>query len=172
VGAHTGYFNNQQPTAQIYLCPNCGLPTFFYEEEQHPGPLMGRDIDGLDEDIEQIYREIRETAKDGCFTATILLGRKLIMHIAVEAGAKEGQSFKQYINFLATKNYVPPNAKRLLDYMRDLGNEKNHEIKLGTPEEVHKLVKFIEALLYFIYELENEFDDEPDIAQTPPPAAT
>jgi hypothetical protein len=124
--------------------------------------MIGREIKGLEPDVQEVYKEIRETAKDGCYTATILLGRKLIMHIAVEAGAEEGKTFKEYVNFLASKHYVPPNAQKLLDYMRELGNEKNHEIKLGSPEEVQKIVKFVEALLYFIYEIETEFNDETD----------
>jgi hypothetical protein len=48
--------------------------------------------------------------------------------------------------------------------MRKLGNEKNHEIKLGTQDEVEKVIKFAEALLYFVYELSNEFAVETDPA--------
>lgn len=159
VGAHMGYSNNASPAAKIYLCPNCGLPTFFWGEEQAPGPMIGREIKGLEPAVQEVYREIRETTKNGCYTAAILLGRKLIMHIAVDAGALEGKTFKEYVDFLATKHFVPPNAQKLLDYMRSLGNEKNHEIKLGSPDEVHKIVKFVESLLYFIYEIKTEFED-------------
>jgi len=122
--------------------------------------MMGRDVQGLPHDIEAVYKEIRDTAKGGSLTAAILLGRKLIMHIAVGAGAEEGKSFKQYIDYLAKEHYIPPKASKLLDYMRELGNEKNHEIKLGTPEEVQRLVKFVESLLYFVYELEAEFPEK------------
>jgi hypothetical protein len=65
---------------------------------------------------------------------------------------------------LSKNHYLPPNADKLLEYMRKLGNEKNHEIKLGTQDEVEKVIKFAEALLYFVYELSNEFAVETDPA--------
>jgi hypothetical protein len=37
-----------------------------------------------------------------------------------------------------------------------LGNEKNHEIKIGTKDEAAKILKFIEALLIFMYEFLEE----------------
>lgn len=157
VGAHMGYRHSRDHHAKSYLCPNCGLPTLFYGEYQSPGPLIGREILGLPEDIKSVYKEMRSTIKNDDYTSTALLGRKLIMHIAVEAGAKEGDNFKSYIDFLAQKHYVPPKADRLLEFVRGLGNEKNHEIKLGTAEEAQKIIKFIESLLYFVYELESEY---------------
>lgn len=156
--------------ACIYICPNCGLPTFFFGTEQHPGPLLGREIRGLHSDIDAVYKELRNTAKNASYTATSLLGRKLIMHIAVEAGAKEGQTFEAYVNYLSDNHYLPPNADKLLTYMRRLGNEKNHEIKLGQKEEADRIIKFVEALLYFVYELNEEFADKPD--KTTPKADT
>ncbi len=158
VGGHYGYTHSHG--GQIILCPNCGLPTFFHSDVQSPGPMIGRDIEGLSEDIHGIYLEIRDTAKNGNHTATALLGRKLIMHVAVESGAEEDLSFKEYVNFLADNHHIPPKADKLLEYMRSLGNEKNHEIKLGNPADSKKVIKFIESLLYFVYELETEFQDE------------
>lgn len=158
VGSHVGYYPNNRPDACIYICTTCGLPTFFFGSDQYPGASIGREINGLPDDIASVYKELRNTAKDSSYTAALMLGRKLIMHIAVEAGAKEGDSFKSYVNYLSTNHYLPPNADKLLEYMRKLGNEKNHEIKLGTQDEVEKVIKFVEALLYFVYELSNEFN--------------
>lgn len=158
IGAHKGY-HNSHGSAYIYICPNCGCPTLFQSNTQIPGPMMGRDIAGLNEDTAAVYKEMRNSAKDGNNTAVVMLGRKLIMHIAVEAGADEGKTFAEYVTYLGQQHYTPPNAAPLLDYMRKLGNEKNHEIKLGTAEEAQKIIKFVEALLYFVYELKNEFSD-------------
>lgn len=156
IASRTGY-HNQPGGAYVYICPNCGHPTFFRGDQQVPGPMIGRDVGGLNEDTAEVYREMRDSAKNGCNTAVIMLGRKLIMHIAVEAGAPEGKTFAEYVTYLGQQHYTPPNAEPLLDYMRKLGNEKNHEIKLGTPDEAQKIIKFVEALLYFVYELKNEF---------------
>ena len=77
------------------------------------------------------------------------------MHIAVEANAKANQSFLDYVNYLATNGYVPPNGKGWVDYIRTRGNEANHEIVLMGRDDAMALVGFVEALLKFIYELPN-----------------
>ena len=162
IGTNHGYFHQGSgPSTRIYICTNCGCPTFFDQQDnQHPGPILGRDVKGLPNDIENVYREIREDIKNQCFTSAILLGRKLIMHVAVDvAKAKEGESFVAYIEHLEKSNYIPPNASKLLDYLRKLGNEKNHEIKLGNLVESERILGFIEALLFFIYELGGETDE-------------
>ncbi|MBI5356669.1 DUF4145 domain-containing protein [Candidatus Collierbacteria bacterium] len=159
VGSDKGYFHKNF-SARIYICTNCGRPTFFYSQMQYPGPMLGKTILNLPIGIERIYYEIRESMKNDCYTAAILLGRKLIMHIAVDvAQAKEGESFKDYIKHLASSNYIPPNAGRLLEYLKNIGNEKNHEIKIGEQEEATGILKFIEALLYFIYEIGEKLDE-------------
>lgn len=162
VAGHLGYYNQQYQHNDIYICPSCGIPTYFQYTKQTPGALMGRDVVNLPVDISSIYDEIRDSIMSSNYTAAVLLGRKLIMHLAVDvAGAEEGKTFVQYIEYLKGSNYIPPNAEGLLDFLREQGNEKNHEIKLGTVEEAKKIIKFIESLLYFIYELgESEIKDE------------
>lgn len=145
----------------IYICTNCGNPTFFDADlNQHPGPLLGRNIEKLPEDISEIYKEIRESIKVSNYTAAELLARKLIMHLAVNtAKAKEGETFVQYIEHLKSEGYIPPNGLAWIKYAKDLGNEKNHEIKIGNAEDSSKLLKFIEVLLIFIYEFAPEIKE-------------
>ena len=82
------------------------------------------------------------------------------MHLAVDiAKANEGLSFAEYVGHLKSSNYIPPNGDKILGYIKDLGNEKNHEIKIGNEEESQKILKFIEGLLIFIYEFPSEFED-------------
>lgn len=161
VGSHTGYFNNSNPNTKIYICPFCGMPTLFYQNKQYPGPLLGRNIENLPSGVAEIYRELKDTNKNSSFTAVSLLGRKLIMHLAVNvARAKEGEKFVQYVEYLKKSGYIPPNGDKILKYIKDLGNEKNHEIKIGTKEEAEKIIKFIEALLIFMYEFPSEFQNK------------
>lgn len=125
VGSHTGYFNESNSTTKIYICTFCGMPTLFFENRQYPGPLLGRTIQNLPEDVEQVYKEMREANKNSSFTAVSLLGRKLTMHLAVNvAGAKEGEKFVQYVEHLKKSGYIPPNGDKILEYIKNLGNEK------------------------------------------------
>jgi hypothetical protein len=122
--------------AHIYLCSSCGCPTFFdYQNNQFPGPIIGRNIDHLPKDVGEIYKEMREDVKNASYTSAILLGRKLIMHLAVDvAKAEEGEKFVKYIEHLKLSGYIPPNGDKALEYMKNLGNEKNHEIKIGMED--------------------------------------
>jgi hypothetical protein len=62
--------------------------------------------------------------------------RKILMHIAVNRGAPaEDTSFKQYVEYLDGHGYVPPDGKAWVDYIKDRGNEANHEIKAFERED-------------------------------------
>jgi hypothetical protein len=77
------------------------------------------------------------------------------MNVAVALGAKAGDSFVTYVEFLANKGYVPPNGKHWVDHIRTKSNEANHEITLMSKDEAERLITFVEMMLKFIYELPN-----------------
>ncbi len=83
------------------------------------------------------------------------------MHIAVEVGAPEGLSFIEYVKYLSDQNYVPPNGRHWVDYIRKKGNEANHEILLMEQTDANDLLIFIEMLLKFIYEFPNMIQTVP-----------
>jgi len=74
------------------------------------------------------------------------------MHIAIKQGAKEGETFIRYVEYLAQAGYVPPNGKPWVDHIRKKGNEANHEIILMSEADAQELISFLEMLLKFIYE--------------------
>ncbi len=74
------------------------------------------------------------------------------MHVAVSKGAKENKNFVDYVEFLSTKGYVPPDAKGWVDHIRTKGNEANHEIMIMSEEEAKDLISFAEMLLKLVYE--------------------
>lgn len=155
VASDSGYFHSE--FAWIYICPNCGKPTYLRGSEVIPGPLLGKEIEGLDEDLETVYKELRSTLKNGDYTATQLLGRKLIMHLAVNvAGSKEKKKFIEYVVELKKSGYIPPNANKWVEKLKDLGNQKNHELKLGDKITAEEIIKFVEILLTFMYEYKDE----------------
>lgn len=74
------------------------------------------------------------------------------MNLAVGLGAGPDLKFIQYVEYLASQGYVPPNGKHWVDHIRQKGNEATHEIALMTEKESRELLLFIEMLLRFIYE--------------------
>ena len=74
------------------------------------------------------------------------------MNVAVNEGVPEGQTFISYVEYLDSKNFVPPKGKGWVDYIRKRGNEANHEIALMTEADAIGLISFVEMLLRFIYE--------------------
>jgi hypothetical protein len=152
VSANKGFYRTQ-PKQKIFICHHCGQPTFFSDSEQVPGATYGKSVGGIDDTgVSGIYEEARKAVGSGSATAAVLCCRKLLMHVAVSKGAKEGETFASYVEFLATKNYVPPDAKEWVDHIRKIGNEANHEIKLMTPADAKELIDFCEMLLKVIYE--------------------
>jgi hypothetical protein len=143
-GAHRAY---------IYICHHCFKPSFFDGTDQVPGTRPGADVKGIDDaEVSSLYNEARDCYSKNAFTATVLSCRKLLMHIAVSKGAEEGKSFIEYVEYLSSKGYVPPDAKSWVDHIRTKGNEANHEIVIMSEEEAKDLISFAEMLLKLVYE--------------------
>ncbi len=138
--------------ARIRVCPNCNRPTFFEEKSQYPGVEVGESVRHLPPDVESLYNEARASAAAEAPTAAILSLRKLLMNIAVNKGAAAGLSFQQYVDYLASKGFVPADGKEWVDHIRNKGNEANHQIVLMKPEDADELITFAGMLLKFIYE--------------------
>ena len=138
----------------IYICHNCSSPTYFdCDSKQTPGPLIGETVKNIkDESVSKLYDEARKAIGSGGNTAAVLCCRKILMHIAVSEGAKEGKNFLDYVNYLAENSLIPPRSKGWVDYIRLKGNEANHEITIMTPDDAEKLIKFTEMLLKILYE--------------------
>jgi hypothetical protein len=73
------------------------------------------------------------------------------MHLAVAKGAKEGESFKSYVEYLSAKNHVPSDCKPWVEQIKDIGNEANHEVKMMKQEDAENLVLFCEMLLKILF---------------------
>lgn len=152
----------------IYLCTSCNSPTYFSANylTQFPTAPFGRSIDHLPNDVGTLYDEARRCTGSNCFTAAVLLCRKLLMHIAVDKGADAGLSFVAYVDHLSDNNFVPPGGRDWVDKIRTKGNEANHEIIVMTSSDVEDLLTFTEMLLRMVYEFPGKLapstGDEPD----------
>lgn len=137
----------------IYICPNCQGPTFFSEYQgRYPSPSFGKPVTNVPNHLNDLYEEARKCTSKGCFTAAVLLCRKMLMNIAVEQGSKEGLKFIEYVNYLSDEGYTPPNGKHWVDHIRRKGNEATHEIAIMQSKDAKELLIFTEMLLRFIYE--------------------
>lgn len=168
VASVTGYKLGHQPDGSgpfaggVYICPNCGGPVFLdMQGIQHPAPVLGNPVENVPKELHDLYEEARRCTGQNCFTASVLLCRKLLMHIAVEKAAAAGLKFIQYVEFLSDKGYVPPNGKDWVDHIRKKGNEATHEIVLMSEDDAKDLLVFSEMLLRFNYEFPNRIPKLP-----------
>lgn len=149
-------------SARIYICHHCNKPTLFYDGVQIPNIQLGRAVKGLSEDTEAIYKEVRDSTSINAFSLAVLGARKLLMHIAVELGAEENKKFAEYVDYIVDNNYAPPRSKPWIDKIRSLGNDATHEIKVMSEKDARAVIKFVEMLLVFNYELPVEADVDVD----------
>jgi hypothetical protein len=156
VGSEKGFSFRDRASGRFtefqYICPNCNFPTFFVAGFQIPGSLMGNSVGHLPKDLNDLYEEARKCTSQNCYTAAVLLCRKILMNVAVNLGANENQKFIDYVNFISDKGYVPPQGKHWVDHIRKKGNEANHEIQLMDKNDAKELLIFTEMLLKFNYE--------------------
>lgn len=143
-----------QTIAYIYVCHQCSRPSFFDRNgEQTPGAMFGEPVlDIPDQSVASLYEEARRCFAANGYTAVVLCCRKLLMHLAVAKGAKAGETFVSYVEYLANKNYVPPDAREWVDQIRARGNEANHQIVIMQRTDGEELISFCEMLLKIIYQ--------------------
>jgi len=138
---------------EVYICPSCGGPVFMSpNRDQYPSPPFGRPVQFVPDDLNRIYEEARRCTKENCYTASVMLCRKILMNIAVNKGAEVGLRFVEYINFLAEKGFIPPDGQPWVDHIRKKGNDASHKIELMDKNDAEMLIRFVEMLLRFIYE--------------------
>lgn len=157
VGGNTGYFSDETSDKYIYICPHCQNPTVLirdenYNYQQYPGAAYGNEVENLPTSVLSLYNEVRRCIQCASYTSAVLAMRKLLMHVAVEQGAKENQNFIEYVNFLDEKGWIPPSGKEWVDEIRKTGNEATHEIVLMDEDDAKQLLDFTEMLLKIIYE--------------------
>ena len=147
----------------IRVCPQCNAPTFVSAQgEQHPGALRGGEVTSLTDDVRRMYDEARRALTVGAATGTVMLCRKILMHVAVDKGASKDLSFLNYVEWLAEENWIPKGGQSWVDLIRSRGNEANHELPHMTEADATGILQFTETLLRVIYELPAAVPTAPD----------
>jgi len=142
------------PDPVIRICPVCTCPSFFDTRGvQTPAPRIGRDVQGItDTGVVAVYDEARRCTSVAAYTAAVAMCRKVLMHVAVHCGDAPNKRFVEYVDYLATNGFVPPNGKGWVDQVRKKGNEASHEIRTMTKADAEQILKFTEMLLRYVYE--------------------
>ena len=149
----------------VYICPNCKRPTFIdriFDVTQVPLPKRNTNLQNIPLEVMKVYQEALDAYSAEAFTGTTLLCRKLLMHIAVNLGAKEGENFAYYVKFFDEQHFISPRSHGWVDEIRKIGNKANHELDVNTKEEAEKDLIFCEMILKSNYEYPNEISNEKD----------
>lgn len=145
--------------ALVMICVECNCPTLLRLGDggkivsQVPGSLPGSELRNLPPSIEPLYREARKSFSAGAHTAVVLLCRKILLHVAAQEGATDLSKFVKCIEFLDAEGHIPARGRGWVDYIRQRGNEANHEIIVMQEEDARAMLLLSEQLLRNIYEL-------------------
>ncbi|WP_041177111.1 DUF4145 domain-containing protein [Brachyspira intermedia] len=143
--------------SSVLICPYCNAPNIILPNGYNlVKPLYGRDIKKLPAGIKNIYDEARKSMQVEAYTGAVMLLRKILMNISVDNGAENGETFKYYINFLYNENLIHKKQKSLIDKIRIVGNEANHQIESITKETAENVFKLTEHLLLNNYEFTDD----------------
>ena len=136
-------------------CPNCDEGSVRTRSGLvFPISPAARQITGLPNDVEIAWREARVSHAVGAYTASEIMCRKILMHIAVDvAGSAPGRSFVEYIDDLDAAGYVMKGLKATVDLIRQRGNIANHELPATSEDDSKMTLGITEHLLEGIYEL-------------------
>lgn len=158
VGGNVGYAREAGADNgdRIYICPKCEKPTAFVtidgEQVQVPGAPYGVAVSHVPDDVNAVYSEARRCIQSTAYTAAVLALRKLLMHVAVDKGAEPNKRFVDYVDFLDSEHYIPPNGREWVDALRKMGNDATHEINVMGENDAKRLLDFAEMLLKIAYE--------------------
>jgi hypothetical protein len=136
---------------QCSLCHDASVQTD--SGSIYPGAKYGPQLEGLPEPVLATYEEARSCLSVNADTAAEMTCRKILMHVAVDKGADEGQSFASYIDFLQSSGYVTPPMKEWVTLIKDHGNEANHRLPAADRQRAEGTLQFTAQLLRSVYEM-------------------
>ena len=144
-------FPSEHPAHAVYLCAVCDKPTFFLGADQVPSPRYGNMVPNLPPALEALYIEACHCMSIEAYTSSVLLCRRILMHIAVAQGAAENQPFDVCLEFLIQRNIVPPRGMGWVETIRRRGDIATHEIPQLARSDADQFMTYIELLLRFTY---------------------
>lgn len=146
-------------TIGLFTCPSCQKPTFIdevFNNIQVPLPKKDNEFNNIPSKLNRVYQEVLDAYSVEAFTATTLLCRKLLMSMAVDLGAKENQTFAEYIKFL-DDGYIPRNYHKWVDRVIKINSQATHNLDINSKEEADMNLLFCKVVLLWDYEMPNRF---------------
>lgn len=139
---------------QWLLCPRCFGGSVVNEGVSSPPVRTGFAIEGLPESVNLAYQQARDSLAVGAYTGVELICRKILMHVAADKGAGEGEPFASYIEYLAEQGYVTPTMWPWVKRIKDNANEATHRLPESTKNRAQSTLVFTAELLRLTYEME------------------
>lgn len=144
----------------VYICPKCNSPTYFNElGTQTPKPIFGESLSSLPTNVELLYNEARCCYGINAYTSTVTICRSLLAYVAVDKGADKDQSFKFYVDYLQSENWLSKGTYKWVDEIRNLGNSANHDLVIMQERDASLILRFTTGLLRNIYEFPSLLDE-------------
>ena len=175
VGSGKSFYSEQsienKPSVytHIYICPRCASPTYFDEDDkQVPGPTFGEHIEDIEEikEIINLYNEARRAMSVDSHTAAAMCCRKLLVNMAVKKGAKAGDTFKGYVQYFLDNHYLHEDYKDWIGFIKDKGNDANHEIPEISRGDAEKMITFVGMLIKILYEFNAKMSEASNSSDT------
>lgn len=144
-----------QPGHVAWLrCPSCGDGSVRIKNGAvYPVAHAGGTVTGLPPDVAQAWREARAAHAVAAYTASEIMCRKILMHLAVDvAESAEGGTFKSYVEDLDKTGYISAGVKAAAEKVKNRGNAANHELPASTEADSLMTLRITEHLLRGIYE--------------------
>lgn len=137
------------------LCPVCNQGSVRVTTGAvYPVAPAGGNVAALPDDVAQAWREARTAHAVAAYTASEMMCRKILMHVAVDvAGRPPGESFVQYVDALEAGGYVAVGLKPVVDKVRQRGNGAAHELPASSEQDSLTTLRITEYLLRGTYEL-------------------
>lgn len=141
----------------IYICPVCGRPIFREFNMFTPEAIYGNEISDLPSNIKSLYDEARSSYQVNAYTGVVLLCRKVLANVAVHYGAKDGENFTKYVDFLVNNGYVPAKSRQWVDKIRKEGNHATHNQEAETQKNAKTILDFVQMLLMINFQFNDVY---------------
>jgi hypothetical protein len=76
------------------------------------------------------------------------------MHVGVEKGAKEGDTFEAYITYIEGLGYITPPMRQWVGLIRKHGNLSTHRLAAPDSKRAESTLLFTAELLRIVYEMD------------------
>lgn len=154
-GAVLAIHKIEDKMAYWLMCTSCDDASVLARDGNiYPSVPFGPKIEGLPDEVEKAYIEARKCMSVSAYTACELVCRKILMHVAVDKGAAEGDTFAAYLTHLENQGYITPPMKVWVDLIRQNGNRAAHRIDSPDKDRAESTLMFTAELLRLTYEMD------------------